>query len=241
MRRLAGAALWALAAAAAAGAATPEVRWQENALTVRIERVPLEDVLAAVTRETGLEITGEPLDRREVSKRFDALPLPEALRRLVGRQNFVLWYGPDGLPQRLELLGVPQQPPTPARTRGFRALKLLGQHPAVALPPTTAQALGGPSLRLHRVLPGLRHGNAAVRTETATVLLRAVEGSRELLQAFRTVDAGDLARFVMSQAGAHANEVATTLYRTARDPGLKSRLALARGDVLRRTRRGRGA
>jgi hypothetical protein len=213
---------------------SPDIRYEQNRLTVRIERVPLDQVLAAVTRETGLEINGEPLDQRDVSKRFDSVPLPEALRRLVGRQNFVLRYGPDGQPDRLDLLGVPQAPRKSPRRRGLDALRLLASHPAVALPAAAARALGGSPLPLHRVLRGLGHAEPVVRTEAARTLLGAIERDPTLLAALREVDANRLAQVVMQRAGAYATEVATTLYRTATDPGLKSRLAAVRMVVLRR-------
>jgi hypothetical protein len=231
-----GAVLTAVAVAAEADVTAPEVRWSDGRLSVRIESVPLDDVLAAVARETGLEIFGEPLDRREVNKRFDALPLSEALVRLVGRQNFVLRFGAGGEPDRLELLGVPQAPQKPARVRGVQALKLLLKHGAVPVPPNAARALGGSSLRLHHLLRGLRHANPLVRSESATAILRAIESDAELLAAFRAIEPSQLAQLLGSQTGGHANEVATTFYRSARDPLLRSRLALARAVVLAQSR-----
>jgi hypothetical protein len=233
-------ALPAFAVAAAADATAPDVRWDAGRLSVRLEGVPLDEVLAAVAQETGLEVTGEPLDRRQVNKRFEALPLPEALARLIGRQNFVLRYGAGGEPDRLDLLGVPQAPRKPARVRGLHALTLVAKHGAVPVPPHAARALGGSSLRLHRLLRGLGHGNPLVRSESAAAIVGAIEKDAQLLAAFRAIEPSQLAQLVRSQAGAHANEVATTLYRGARDPLLRSRLATARAAVLARPRPDQG-
>jgi hypothetical protein len=212
----------------------PKVRYDEAGLTVHADHVPLDDVLAAITRETGIEIDGEPLDRRDVSKQFESVPLALALRRVVGRQNFILYYGSDGEPERLQLLGVPLPPPTPARTRGLNAFELLAKHPPVALQARLAEALGAKALSPHRLLPAFRHPDFIVRTEAAQTIVRAVEGDPALLDATRSLNATQLTRLVSNQSGTHAAEVAMTLYRAARDARLKATLAAVLA-TLRRT------
>lgn len=88
----------------------PDVHYRDGRLSARIQGLPLDDVLRAVSAETGLRFDGTPLDERDVFKRFDDVPLAEALRRLVGRQNFTLVYGAGGEPERVRLLGVPAPP-----------------------------------------------------------------------------------------------------------------------------------
>ena len=214
--------------------AHPIVRYDDAGLTVHADNVPLADVLAAITRETGIEIDGEPLDRRDVSKQFESVPLALALRRVVGRQNFILYYGSDGAPERLQLLGVPLAPPTPAPTRGVNAFQLLANHPPIVLPAGLARALGAKRLPPHRLLSALRHPDSMVRIEAAQTIVRAVEGDPSLLDATRKLDTTQLTRLVSSQSGSHAAEVAMTLYRAARDPRLKGKLAVVLG-TLRRT------
>src|SRR5438094_9891996 len=64
----------------------PVLRYRDQRLTVRLHHVPLDEVVQLFARETGAEIHGEPVDLREVTKRFDSVPVPEALGRLLGAQ-----------------------------------------------------------------------------------------------------------------------------------------------------------
>jgi hypothetical protein len=204
-------------------------------LTVRIDHVPLDEVLAAVARETGITIDGEPLDRRDVTKRFVSVPLAQGLKRILGRQNFTLRYSARGDPIRLELLGSPLPRPTSPRKRGLTAIQLLIAHPPVALPAHTAQVLGRRVVPLQRVLSGLRHLDPIVRNECAQTLVRALEGSPDTLAAFRRLDVAQLTQLVASQAGGGALEVAMALYRSANDPVFKGRLSLVLGSLRART------
>ena len=88
----------------------PVVRYHDGRLSARIQGVPLDEVLHAVSAETGVRFDGTPIDERDVFKRFDDVPLAEALRRLIGRQNFTLVYGAGGQPERVKLLGAPALP-----------------------------------------------------------------------------------------------------------------------------------
>jgi hypothetical protein len=97
----------------------PEVRYHDGRLTVYAAGALRADVLAAVEREAGISLAGSVLDARPVNKRFENVPLAEALDRLLGDQNFVLFYQ-DGRPHRVELGGLAQprvrrSPRLPAR------------------------------------------------------------------------------------------------------------------------------
>jgi hypothetical protein len=207
----------------------PLVRYEAHRLTLDIERAPIGEVLDAVARETGIEIDGEPLDGRELSIRLVDVPLREALDRLIAPQNFILRYGADGEPVRLELLGGPGKPDVPKRPageRGSRALELLVGNPAIAVPPNAAQALGGDSLPPDRIVPGLRHPSPIVRRESVETLVHAIEGREELRDAFCALDVDQLLQFLRSQSGEHMDEVVATFFRSARDPTFKHRLEL---------------
>jgi hypothetical protein len=229
------AAVLCVAQASAAGSDF-EVRYDRARLSVRIHRVPLEDVLAAVSRETGITIEGQPLDRRDVSKRFDRLPLGQALKRIVGRQNFVLSYAADGRPQRLVLLGAPLSPPAvkpPVQQRGVNALRALLAHPPIAVPPRAAKALGGNRLPVVRVLTGLRNDDPLVRNECASAIVAAIEAHAPTLAAMQQLEAQQLVDFITGQAGPHAADAAARFYRAARDPRLKSKLSTVLAAVRR--------
>lgn len=91
--------------------------YHDGLLSVRLAGVPLEQVIAELERTTGAEVRGELLDRRKVYKRFDDLPLPQALDRLLGAQNFILMYGGDGS-LVVDLLGKPGSPQVAPRRGG---------------------------------------------------------------------------------------------------------------------------
>ena len=220
----------ALAAILACGspglAADPlAVSFDGGRLTVHADGVSRDELLAAVARETGMAIDGAALDARVVSKHFDALPLDEALDRLVGRQNFVVRYGANGAPERIQLLGMPSPPPGTATERAADAIRLLVAQPPVALPPAAAKALGGARLPVAQVLAGFRHADPGVRDAAVQALVGVVEANPALLSAIRRLSAEQLAQFVSANAGPFSADVAGRLQRAARDPTLKTNLS----------------
>ena len=98
----------------ARGAAAPfesagqVVLYRQDALTVHVVKAPLAWVVEEIGRQTGAEIRGELREQREVSADFEASPLPDALHRLLGQQNFALVYGRAGGLRAIKLLGGPQ-------------------------------------------------------------------------------------------------------------------------------------
>lgn len=193
----------------------PLVRYHRGRLTVRIEGVPLDDVLDAVASETGLVFDGTALDRRNVWKRFDDVPLGEALRRLIGRQNFTLVYRTPDRPSRVELLGAPAPPALrkPGRAPGPPFPVLLAQHPPVPVSARLALALGAPQgvLPLPRVLQGLRLDDPATRTDAADAFLHALQTTPQLCDAFLALDDGSLVALARSWAGPRAADALSLL------------------------------
>lgn len=95
----------------------PLVVYDHDRLSVRLDAVPLGQVLTALAHATGAEIDGDRDDTRIVSARFDAVPLPEALGWLLDDRSFTLTYGDNGALRRIDLVG-PAEPPSgqPQRT-----------------------------------------------------------------------------------------------------------------------------
>jgi hypothetical protein len=211
--------------ARAADVSAPSVRYHDGRLSARIQGLPLDDVLRAVSAETGLRFDGIPLDERDVFKRFDDVPLAEALRRLIGRQNFTLVYGAGGQPERVRLLGVPALPvprgskaPPPA---SFQVV--LARQPPVAISDRLAAALGavhGP-LPLIRVLQGLRLDDATIRGEAVGTFLRSLQATPALLTSFLALDDLTVATLARSWGGAHAADALSLLAARASDPGVR--------------------
>jgi hypothetical protein len=96
------------------GLAIP-VRYRDDKLTLRVEKMQVADVLKEVGRKSGAEIKGEVREAREIDAEFDDVPVREALERLLGEQNFTLTYGEDGRLKMVELLGGPEAPLDPKK------------------------------------------------------------------------------------------------------------------------------
>src|SRR5262245_54685744 len=101
----------------------PTVVVRDGKVTATLEQAPLDQVVAAIAAQTGAEVRGAVPPGREITRRLDAVPLEDALERLLGAHGFTLTYDSDGHLKRIAL----------ATTAG-------GAHPAAtaqmpALPP----------------------------------------------------------------------------------------------------------
>ena len=90
------------------------IRYARDLLTVHVAGGSLFGLLQEIGRQSGVRIRGEFSDGRQVSADFADVPLPEALHRLIGDQNFVLVYDDQHRPRVLELVRPPQAPHTVA-------------------------------------------------------------------------------------------------------------------------------
>jgi hypothetical protein len=87
------------------------IEYAKDALTVHLTKVPVAEVLDELSRQSGAQIRGQLRAPSDVTAQFDAVPLPEALARLLGDQNFALVYGDGGKPKSVRLLsGTPGGP-----------------------------------------------------------------------------------------------------------------------------------
>jgi hypothetical protein len=92
-------------------AAEPAVRWEHERVTARFTATPVADAVQAVAAATGGELRGTVLASNEVTIALDAVPLDEALHRLVGAQNFTVRYGEGGRVKTIVLQGGEGAPP----------------------------------------------------------------------------------------------------------------------------------
>src|SRR5712692_2940006 len=103
-----------------AGAADPapagRVEYRDDRLSLDVQSAPLADVVGEVGRQSGAVIRGLVCKPRDLSLSFDDVPLPDALERVLGEQNFTLRYSRGGRLEAVELLGEPGPLLSPAAT-----------------------------------------------------------------------------------------------------------------------------
>jgi hypothetical protein len=200
------------------------VQYSNDALTVRLTNAPVNEVLGEIGHQAGAEIWGEVAGAPEVTADFDAVPLAEALYRLLGNQNFALVYGEKGNLKAVKLLGEARSTVTVVRaaptTTTFpqvkgelrRALRLLDR--TVPLPAGSSLVrLFGPTTTLRRLLEtGLGSDDATVRADTVRAALQAIEADPDLSMAIAVAvgnsDDATLTIFLRRVAKEHTKEIA---------------------------------
>lgn len=211
---------------APAPAASPGrvITYRDDALTVRLTEAAVGDVLADLGHQAGADIRGEVPSGRTVTAEFDAVPLPEALHRLLGEQNFALVYAEGGRLRTIKLLGAPQQAaagavapvasasPSPAKPASVQSLLgLMASHPPVPIGGRLAQVLGSSTATLAQVLEASVHQEDPVlRSEAVRAALQAFEADPQLRSTFVStlngIDDAELATLLRGVAGPHAEE-----------------------------------
>jgi hypothetical protein len=143
------------------------VTLRDETLAIRVTAVPLKQVMAELSRQSGAPIRwltagGEEL----ISVDFPALPLADALERLLGKKNFLLFYttAADGL--RLTHIWISSGETSQGRP--------LSEHGAVPEAMT-------PSLPLGQSLPS--HGGDSRLSQTITEARPSLVGSGPVTQA----------------------------------------------------------
>jgi hypothetical protein len=251
-RRLAAALLAAVALRASPGLAaaegsSPIVTYRRDQLSVRLASVPLADVLAELGRVSGAEIRGAPREPRDVTAKFDDVPLPEALHRLLGDQNFMLRYGERDRLRTIELFGGPQEPreastspaagsagaPSPAAgskmPQNFAiVLSVLEQHPPVAVTGGLAAALGGNTATFRQLFDAATNQqDAGLRTEAFRASLNAFEAEPDLRSRVLTLLSGmddvALGQALRGVAGTQAETIANQVATEAKTGELRSK------------------
>jgi len=245
---LAAATLCPSPALAAAEGSSPIVTYRSDRLSVRLEKVPLEDVLAELGRVSGAEIRGAPREPRDLTARFDDVPLPEALHRLLGDQNFMLKYGEADRLRMIELFGGPQEPRNASSTSPAAgpfggaspaagstmpqnlavAISVLDRHPPVAVTGRLAEALGGNTATFRQLFDAtMQQQDAELRNEAFHASLAAFEAEPELrssvLRVLGTVDDAALGQALRGFAGSRAEEIANQVASQAKAGELRSR------------------
>jgi len=251
MRPRVALAAWILAVAGIAGADERIIRYEKDALTVHLTNVPVAEVLDEVARQTGAQIRGQVRADRDVTAQFDAVPLPEALHRLLGDQNFALVYGDGGKLKSVRLLGgttgqtagapapspaAPAVPPPPVQPG---LANLIANHPPVPVTGRLAQTVGGPNATLQQLFEiGTRNDDSSLRSDAIRTMVSTLETDPALRAAaigeLGTIDDGALSAILRGAAGEHAEEVAMQVLAQAR----ASEIRVKASSVLQRLRAG---
>jgi len=219
------------------GDAERVVRYADDQLTVRLARAPVGEVLDEISRQSGAEIRGAP-NPGEVSAEFEDVPLPDALHRLLGNQNFTLKYGEKSRLVAIDLLGDSAGHPaaTPVGARPSTTTvpqppqqnlqEALQRHPALPVTGALAAALGTNTATLDQLVnAALHHDDAGVRAEALRTTLNAVESDAtlrtNLLATVNAIDDAALTASLRGIAGDRAEELVAHIATQARASELR--------------------
>jgi hypothetical protein len=226
------------------------IAYRDDRLTVDLVKVPLGDVLAEIARQTDAEIRGELREPRDVTVRFEDVPLPDALDRLLGTQNYALIYGQDGSLRAIPLLGgstVGSAPSFSLRPASAGRASTVVPPPGLAallaeeipISGPVAEKLGSDTASLGELANlWLRGTDPTVGAQSLRCGFKAIEGSPGLRSA--TLDMAnnysdaDLARLFRGFAGGRAEELVDIIASQSRVAEFRSKAAM----VLRRLQSG---
>ena len=260
MRRLLGASLLAVSLAAAMparaaddGAPERVIRYENDALTVRLVRAPVTEVLSELEQQTGATVRGSLLNPSEVSADFKAVPLPQALARLLGDQNFSLVYGEGGRLRVINLLpggqAAPSRPtagatPTTIPQAAASTVSLeefaqiIDSQPPVRVDGQLAEVLGPQATYRQLLETALSHTEATLRMQAVGVAIRSIEGQPDLraklVSTAAGVDADRLSQLIESAAGNRAQEFASNVTAQTRATEVRAKFSTALHHLRRR-------
>ncbi len=244
--------LCALVARGADDAGGPDriIRYENDALTVRLVRVPVTDVLNELERQTGASVRGPLVDPREVSAEFTAVPLPQALARLLGDQNFSLVYGEGGRLRVVSLLpGAPAAARAMATTTSTlvkggdtvsleQFAEIIDRQQPIACDGVLAEAIGPTATYRQLFDVALSHSDASIRMTAIGVAIRSIEGRPELraklIGAASGLDADRLSQLIESAAGNRAQEFASNVTAQTRATEVRAKFSTALHHLRRR-------
>ena len=220
-----------------------------DAVTVRLSKVPVREVIDDIARQANAEVRGNLQSSQDVTATFDDVPLPEALHRLLGDQNFALVYAPDGALRRVKLLGgapgapgpavVTAPPTTTALPPPVDLATLIAKHQPVPIHGPLADALGTRTATLPQLLEAaLHHDDPTVRTEAVRSALATLEFDPALrasvIGQLNAMDDATATSFLRQAAGDHAEEFAMQVLAQAR----ANEIRLKASSVLQKLRAG---
>jgi hypothetical protein len=219
---------------AAARADVPMLTVDGDRVTVHARHARLADVLGVLAREAALEVRGR-VSSTPISAEFSALPLEDALRRLLGDRSFSLVYGPDGAVRAVRLLGggedtVLASPPplgVPADLPPAAEPLPPSKRP-VAVSGRLARALGAREASFEQLVElALRSDDEAVRRDALRIGLGLLETEPGLHEGFvdtvRGMSEETIVRWLRQHAGVRARPFVAAVLRAERSEGLRAK------------------
>jgi hypothetical protein len=240
-----------LCAGAARSAGERVIQYRDDALTVRVSEVAVSEILDELGRQAGAHIRGEVQTPHDVSVAFEAVPLSDALHRLLGEQNFALVYGAEGRLKSVRLLGgasptsaspaAATPPAAGAGTQPGEALEsILAQRAPVPVTGRLADALGGQTVGLQQLGDvAIHYKDPVVRVDAMRTLINAMDTDPVLLATLTkeldTLDDDTLSAILRAAAGDRAADIAFRVSREAHADNIRDRASA----VLTKLRAGR--
>jgi hypothetical protein len=239
--------------------APPQVEYRDDRVTIRAQESAVTDILDQLRQQSGAELRGEPPPTGPVTLQVEAVPVREALERLLGERSFTLTYGQKGRLKVIELKGGPQAarnapPEEPEARPGGLPRKVVwdGVAHVFAVPkvvPVTgplAEALGSNRVFFVHLMQAAadRCEDRLCRKQAWRAGLRAMEEDQELRNAFLgatgLMDDEELtafARAMAAQTPDGAEDIVKQIVRDSRIPEIRTRARV----VLLRLRQERTA
>ena len=225
---------------------------RDGKVTARLERAPLEATIAAIVEQTGAELRGQLLAPREVTLDLDAVPVDEALERLLATQSFTLTYRSDGRLKRIALGreaarahgARPNGPanaaaPTPETQEATRRVgEYVRDNETLRVGGRLGRALGTDTATFQQVLgTALKHEDPRVRADARRVAVKALAADPEvrasLVAALDGMPDDRLLSTLRGLAGADAEKLALAFARYGRSATLSARMQHAIAELRR--------
>ena len=247
-----GVGLVMLGAFSAVAAPPPRVEYRNDRLSVHAEGAPLQSILDEIQKQSGAELRGAAPADATVNMDVDAVPLREALERLLGAQSFTLTYGDGGRLKTLELRGGPTEAPAakpegpkPVNPHSRKAMwdglaRVFNDPQPIPVSGRLAEVAGGDKASWEKLFRTAgQNDDRDVRRQVWRAGMRAIEADQNMRNALVTavgvMDDGELtdfARALAAQTPDGAEDLAKVVARESRIPEVRDRART----ILRRLR-----